>query len=144
MTNNAYIKLVPSSAKQAITTDEIIELFNYYKKITANTGKQVSWGYENAAFPYEINEKPEGKGTWFYLTSIHEGYHIILLGIEQQQVKDDDDTLREQYVIQITLPESSTKGDKAKANEFCKFLAKKLQGELQLFNGRTMYFYPRK
>ncbi|MES9782131.1 DUF1885 family protein, partial [Bacillus thuringiensis] len=26
---------------------------------------------------------------------------------------------------------------------FCRFLAKKLEGELQLFNGRTMYFYKR-
>ena len=34
-------------------------------------------------------------------------------------------------------------GDKGKANEFCRFLAKKLEGELQLFNGRTMYFYKR-
>ncbi|EIJ81661.1 hypothetical protein PB1_01930 [Bacillus methanolicus PB1] len=50
----------------------------------------------------------------------------------------------EQTYIQITLPESSTFGDKGKANEFCKLFAKKLQGELHLFNGRIMYYYPRK
>ncbi|MFE8703704.1 DUF1885 family protein [Cytobacillus sp. FJAT-54145] len=144
MASNAYIKLVPSSAKDHVTTDELKELFNYYKEITAKTGEQVSWGYNDASFPYEIKEKPEGKGTWFYLFSNNDRYQAILLGVDKEVVKDEDGTEREQTYIQVTLPELSTYGDKGKANEFCKFLAKKLQGELHLFNGRVMYYYPRK
>jgi hypothetical protein len=141
---NSYIKLLPSSVKQTITTDELLELFHYYKSITAKTGHQLSWGYDNAAFPYEIKEKEEGKGKWFYLKSNRDGYHLILLGIDKEEIEEADGSLREQCFIQVTIPEGSTAGDKGKANEFCKFLAKKLKGELHLFNGRIMYFYPRK
>ncbi|MBU8877658.1 DUF1885 family protein [Bacillus sp. FJAT-29790] len=144
LASNAYIKLVPSSAKENITTDEVKELFQYFKKITAKTGSQIDWKYNEAAFPYEMKEKPEGKGKWFYLHSDHDRYHAILLGIDKETIREDDGLEREQSYIQITLPESSTFGDKGKANEFCRFLAQKLQGELHLFNGRIMYFYPRK
>lgn len=144
MASNAYIKLVPSSAKENITTDEVKELFHYYKDITAKTGQQVEWKYNEAAFPYDLKEKEEGKGKWFYLDSNHDRYNVILLGIDKETVRNEDGSEREQSYIQITLPESATFGDKGKANEFCRFLAKKLQGELHLFNGRVMYFYPRK
>lgn len=144
MSSHAYIKLVPDSEKDTITTEEVIELFNYYKDITGKTGTQVDWEYREASFPYEIMEKPEGKGQWFYLKSHQHNYNIILLGVDKEKVVDDNDSEREQSYIQITLPETSTFGDKGKANEFCKFLAKKLKGELHLFNGRVMYYYPRK
>lgn len=144
MASNAYIKFVPSSAKENITTDEVKELFHYYKDITAKTGQQVEWKYNEAAFPYDLKEKEEGKGKWFYLDSNHDRYNVILLGIDKETVRNEDGSEREQSYIQITLPESATFGDKGKANEFCRFLAKKLQGELHLFNGRVMYFYPRK
>ncbi|NEY82167.1 DUF1885 family protein [Bacillus sp. 3H-10] len=144
MANNAYIKLVPSSAKEHVTVDEIKELFHYFKKITNKTGEQLDWEYSNAAFPYEIKEKPEGKGKWFYLYSNHERYHAILLGVDKETVVDEDGTERQQTYIQVTLPVTATYGDKGKANELSKFLAKKLKGELHLFNGRIMYFYPRK
>lgn len=144
MSKNAYIKLVPSSAQQTITTEELKELFQYYKEITAKTGNQLDWNYDNAAFPYEIKEKEEGEGVWFYLQSEQDRYNAILIGVDRELAKDKDVSDREQTYIQITLPETATAGDKGKANEFCKFMGKKLQGELHLFNGRIMYFYPRK
>ncbi|WHY80093.1 DUF1885 family protein [Neobacillus sp. WH10] len=144
MAVNAYIKLVPSSAKQTVTIEELKELFHYYKNITAKTGDQLNWQYDDSAFPYEIKETEEGKGKWFYLHSDHERYYKILIGVDTETVRSEDGAESEQVYIQITLPEQSTYGDKGKANEFCKFLAKKLQGELHLFNERIMYFNPRK
>ncbi|PLR97441.1 DUF1885 family protein [Bacillus sp. T33-2] len=144
MSSNAYIKLVPASAKQSVSTDELKELFTYYKNITSKTGDQVKWQYEESAFPYEIKETEEGKGLWFYLESNNDRYEAILVGVDFEQIHEDDGSVREQPYIQITLPETATVGDKGKANEFCKFLGKKLQGELHLFNGRVMYYYPRK
>lgn len=144
MVENAYIKLVPSSVKQTVSTEDVKELFNYYKDITSKTGKQLGWDYENLAFPYEIKEAADGKGKWFYLSSNHEHYHVIMIGVENETIQDENGEEKEQAYIQVTLPEASTTGDKDKANEFCKFLAKKLQGELHLFNGRIMYDYPRK
>ncbi|MEW9050312.1 MAG: DUF1885 family protein [Neobacillus sp.] len=144
MAENAYIKLVPAAAKQTITVDEIKEFFFYYKDITEKTGSQLGWNYQESAFPYEIKETEEGKGTWFYLHSQDDRYYAILIGIDKESIRDEHGEEREQIYIQITLPEQSTFGDKGKANEFCKFLAKKLQAELHLFNERIMYFYPRK
>ncbi|MEH7108021.1 DUF1885 family protein [Bacillus sp. JJ1764] len=144
MAINAYIKLVPSSAKQTITIDELKELFHYYKSILNKTGAQLDWEYDHAAFPYEIKETSEGKDKWFYLQSDHERYNVILIGVDQETVSLENGEMRDQTYIQVTLPEQSTYGDKGKANEFCKFLANKLQGELHLFNDRVMYFYPRK
>ncbi|MEH7303430.1 DUF1885 family protein [Neobacillus drentensis] len=144
MAVNAFIKLVPSSAKQTITIDEVKELFYYYKDITSKTGNQVSWEFGESAFPYDIKETEDGKGKWFYLQANLERYYAILIGIDTESVQNDDGVIREQTYIQVTLPEQSTYGDKGKANEFCKFLAKKLQGELHLFNERVMYYYPRK
>lgn len=144
MAINAYVKLVPSSAKLTVSIEEVKELFRYYKNITAKTGEQLDWHFEASAFPYEIKETEEGKGKWFYLHSDHERYNAILLGVDKETIRSEDGTEREQEYIQVTLPEQSTYGDKGKANEFCKFLAKKLQGELHLFNERIMYYYPRK
>lgn len=144
MALNAYIKLVPSSAQQTITLEEVKELFHYYKNIISKAGEQTGWKYSDAAFPYEIKETEEGKGKWFYLHSRDERYKVILIGVDTEQFRNEDGDEKEQTYIQVTLPEQSTYGDKGKANEFCKFLAKKLQGELHLFNERVMYYYPRK
>jgi len=144
LAENAYIKLVPSSAKQTITVEEVKELFHYYKDITSKTADQLNWQYDRSAFPYEIKEKEEAKNQWFYLHSEDNRYYAILIGVDKEIIQDEDGTQRIQTYIQVTLPEQSTFGDKGKANEFCKFLAKKLQGELHLFNERIMYFYPRK
>jgi hypothetical protein len=144
MAVNAFIKLVPSSAKQTLTIDEVKELFYYYKNITSKTGDQVNWQFGESAFPYEVKETEDGKGKWFYLQATQERYYAILVGVDTESVQNDDGVSSEQTYIQITLPEQSTYGDKGKANEFCKFLAKKLKGELHLFNERVMYYYPRK
>lgn len=144
MALHAYIKLVGASKQQVITPEEIKLLFQQYKQLAAKTGKQVGWAYGDAAFPYAIKETQEGKGKWFYLESAHDQYQLIMLGVDKEIVLDDNGTERIQNYIQITLPETSTFGDKGKANEFCKFIAEQLQGELHLFNGRIMYYYPRK
>lgn len=140
---NAYIKLVTNSNAQHISLDDVKDLFSYYKEITGKTGTQLDWDYDNAAFPYQIKEVNHEKN-WFYLKSDHQKYKAIIVGVGQEKIVDETGENTVQSYIQITLPEISTAGDKGKANEFCKFLAKKLEGELHLFNGRVMYFYKRK
>jgi hypothetical protein len=144
MALNAYVKLVPSSAKETLTIDDVKELFHYYQEITAKTGDQYDWEYENLSFPYEIKEQKDVKGKWLYLSATQDRYFAILLGVDKEMVRLENGDEREQTYIQITLPDQSTYADKCKANEFSKFLSKKLQGELHLFNGRVMYYYPRK
>lgn len=144
MVRNAYIKLVPASKQEKITTDEVKELFKYYKEITGKTGEQLGYKYDEDAFPYEIKEKDGGKGKWFYLKSEKPDFNMIMIGVDEEEIEDENGEKRTQSYIQLTLPETATIGDKAKGNEFCKFLAKKLEGELHLFNGRVMYFYKRK
>lgn len=139
MSKNAYIKLVEKSTQQEITLNEVKNLFSYYKEITGKLGSQLSWEYEEAAFPYELKEQNQAKGQWFYLSSTKERYRYIVVGVSSESIEENE----EQAYIQVTLPEGATHGDKGKANEFCKFLAKKLNGELHLFNGRIMYFYKR-
>jgi hypothetical protein len=144
MAVNAYIKLVPSSAKQTVTIEEVKELFHEYKNNTTKTGNQIGWQYGESAFPYVIKETAEADGKWFYLHSNDDRYYAILLGVDRETILNEEGQELEQTYIQVTLPEQSTYGDKGKANEFCKYLAKKLQGELHLFNERIMYYYPRK
>ncbi|WP_253701426.1 DUF1885 family protein [Bacillus sp. FJAT-27445] len=145
LAENAFIKLVPSSVKQSITLEELKDYFHYYKEITSKTGAQVNWDFDESAFPYEIKETPESKGDWFYLsTSDPDRYRAIAIAVGKEAVELEDGTSSIQSYIQISLPDGALAGDKGKANEFCKFLAKKLQAELHLFNGRIMYFNPRK
>jgi hypothetical protein len=144
MVKNAYIKLVPASTQQTITIAELKDILEYYKTITSKTGEQLNWTYGDSAFPYEIKENEDSQKQYFYLWSKIDGYYAILMGIDKETVEAEDGTKSEQTYIQVTLTEKSLAGDKAKANELCKFLAKKLQGELHLFNERVMYYYPRK
>jgi Domain of unknown function (DUF1885) len=142
MSQSAYVKLVPASLKQVITLEELKDLLLYYRSITTKTGEQLSWGYADAAFPYTIEEKEEAEGKWFYLKGLDQRKNkYILVGIGTD---NNDDPNLEQCYIQFTLTDISTHGDKGKANEFCKFIASKLKGELHLFNGRVMYYYPKK
>ncbi|MBB5323838.1 hypothetical protein HNQ34_000930 [Anoxybacillus tepidamans] len=138
MSTHAYIKLVPASKKKTITLEEVKELLYSYQEMTKKTGEQLGWGYENAAFPYQIVESADGKGQWFYLQGTSNRYQTIIIGVGQEQNENEETSF-----IQVTLPNGATHGDKGKANEFCKFLAKKLEGELHLFNGRVMYYYKR-
>src|SRR4051794_34275366 len=101
MASNAYIKLVPSSAVQTVTIDEVKDLFNYYKEITEKTGNQVDWQYGNSAFPYELKEKDQGKGKWFYLQSHHEKYFAILVGVDHETIRNELGEEREQQYIQV-------------------------------------------
>lgn len=144
MATTAYIKLVPSSVQQQITTEEVKQLFQKYKEWMGKTGEQIDWEYDQATFPYKIKEKEEGAGQWFYLTSDQERYQTIVVAIGKESIEKEDEGTTEQAYIQISLPKSATYGDKGKATEFAKFMAKQLKGELHLFNNRIMYFYPRK
>ncbi|GGJ74901.1 hypothetical protein GGR02_002698 [Anoxybacillus voinovskiensis] len=137
MSTHAYIKLVPASKKKTITLEEVKELFHTYQQLMKKTGEQLGWGFENASFPYQIVEA-DGNGQWFYLKGTNDRYHSIIIGVGQEKTEDDETSF-----IQVTLPNNATHGDKGKANEFCKFLAKQLEGELHLFNGRIMYYYKR-
>jgi hypothetical protein len=140
MATHAYIKLVPTSKQKTITLEEVKQLFQYYRDILSKTGEQLGWGYEQAAFPYQLVETDEGKGKWFYLKGDGRRYRAIIVGVGTHAETNGES---EQAFIQITLPNEATYGDKGKANEFCKFLAKKLEGELHLFNGKVMYFCKR-
>lgn len=144
MANSAYIKLVPASAKQEISLLDVKRLLQYYQEITSKTGRQLGWAYDKAAFPYELAETRDSGGKWFYLnTTDPDNYRYIVFGVDSEQTETREGT-RKQHYIQVTLPDDATYGDKSKANEFCKFIAKKLQGELHLFNGRVMFFYHQK
>ncbi|HHY73912.1 MAG TPA: DUF1885 family protein [Bacillus bacterium] len=144
MSKSAYIKLVPASNKQEVTLNDLKDYLEYYQEITSKTGEQLHWDYENSAFPYEIKEREDSNNEWFYLKSKADRYNYILLGVGSEEVKEDDGTARKQNYIQITLPDTALYGDKNKAVEFAKFLGKKLNGELHLFNDRIMYFYDKK
>lgn len=132
MASHAFIKLVGGSIQQHITVDEVENLFHYYKEITNKTGQQLNFAYESSAFPYECRQT-DG---YLSLTSDERGYAKMYVGIGE--AGDEHPSF-----LQITLPSDSKYGDRNKANEFSKFLAKKLKGELTLFNGRKMYFYKR-
>lgn len=141
ISQNAYIKLTPHSTQQSISIEEVKQLLLYFKELTSKTGEQLAWNYNDYSFPYEIKETDEGKNQWFYLSSQNERYQIIVLGVDEEYIEAED---RNQSYIQVSLLDESTFGDKSKANEYCKFLSKKLQGELHLFNERIIYHYPRK
>ncbi|MGM0919907.1 MAG: DUF1885 family protein [Bacillota bacterium] len=132
MASHAFIKLVGGSIKQQITVDEVEELFHYYKDITSKTGQQLNFEYESSAFPYECKQV-DG---YLSLSSEERGYSKMYVGVSSAGNEHPS-------FLQITLPSDSKYGDKNKANEFSKFLAKKLKGELTLFNGRKMYYYKR-
>jgi ADP-heptose:LPS heptosyltransferase len=142
--NSSYIKLVKQSTVSQVTLQELKEKLERYIAMTSKTGQQLDWDYVGAAFPYTIVEKPDSKDQWFYLKGKDEHlYKYIVLGVGSEIIPEEESN-EEQYFIQVVLPEGSTHGDKAKANEFCKYLAKEYKAELHLFNGRVMYYYPRK
>jgi hypothetical protein len=139
MSQSAYIKFVEGSEVSSMTLDEVQEQLSRYKEQTALTGKQLDWDYADAAFPYTIETKPEGEGKWFYLKGKNNLYNYILFGVGSEIVED-----QETHFIQVVLPDQATHGDKAKGNELCKYFGRHLKAELHLFNGRIMYFNPRK
>nr|WP_054949433.1 DUF1885 family protein [Numidum massiliense] len=164
MPQSAYVKLVAQSTQQSLTLDDVEQKFSRYIEQTGHTGKQLNWDYSDHAFPYTIEHKPEGEGVWFYLKGKDpQLYKGMIVGIGSEPLDVDDvtnteavtSTKREQaemeqppqnvrHFIQIVLPDGALHGDKAKGNEFAKYLAKQFQAELHLFNGRVMFFFPRK
>jgi len=110
----------------------------HYQEQTALTGDQLGWDYREAAFPYTLETKQDDR--WFYLKGINSHYNYIIFGLNEAASAAGDQV----PCIQVVLPDEATHGDKAKANELCKFIAKRLQAELTMFNGRTSYYYPRK
>lgn len=145
MGKSAYIKFVKESTVSQVTLEDVKAQFNRYVEMTRKTGEQLNWGYAQAAFPYTIVEKPEGKDKWFYLKGNDQDlYKYIVVGVGSETIVDEQGEEKEQHFIQVVLPDGATHGDKGKANEFCKFLAKTYKAQLHLFNGRVMYYYPRK
>lgn len=139
MSQSAFIKFVEGSAVSSMTLDELQDHLIKYKEQLALTGQQLGWEYDAAGFPYTIEIKPEAEGKWFYLKGKDARYKYIVLGVGQETVGDSV-----KNYVQAVLPDDATFGDKSKANEFCKHLGKQLKAELHLFNGRIMYFNPRK
>jgi hypothetical protein len=139
MSQSAIIELVEGSAVSSLTLDELMQYLGDYQDQLALTGKQLGWDYEEAGFPYAIETRPEAEGKWLYLKGKDYKYNSIVLGIGSRIVEGG-----ERHYIQIVLPAGATHGDKNKANELCKHLGRKLKAELHLFNGRVMYFNPRK
>jgi Domain of unknown function (DUF1885) len=140
MGNRAWIRLVESSTQTEISLQDVKEQLERYVDMASRTGRQLDWTYAEAAFPYTIEERSENDKSWLILTGKDpKMYRRLILGVEREPAEKGG-----RYTIQILIPPGATHGDKAKANEFCRYLAKVFQGELHLFNGRIMYFYPRK
>jgi len=139
MSQSAYISLVQGSKIDSINLDGVKEQLQQYQEQTELTGRQLGWDYADAAFPYAIEQKPDAQDQWFYLKGKSPRYRYIVIGTGTRET----DGASIPY-IQVVLPDGSTHGDKAKANELCKWIGKRLQAEVKLFNGRTFYFNPRK
>ncbi len=137
---SAYIYLVEGSTTDKATLDDVKAKLQHYIEMTKKTGEQLGWNYNDAAFPYNIEEPAEGKDAWILLRGKDpKSYRYIIIGVGKRE-----EAGAEQHYVQISLPETATHGDKNKANEFCRYLAKAYKGELHLFNGRIQYFQPRK
>ncbi|MGZ0085084.1 DUF1885 family protein [Caldibacillus thermoamylovorans] len=114
-------------AGQTVALDEVKQLLERYRAALGKTGEQLSWAYEQAAFPYTVHEREEV----LYLQGDGRLYRGMTVSVR---------TAGEQCFIDIALPPGATHGDKGKANEFGRWLAKTLGGEWRLFSGRTMVF----
>jgi len=140
MGNRAWIRLVEDSTRTEISLQDVKEQLERYIDMASRTGSQLDWDYAEAAFPYTIEEQSISEKNWLVLTGKEPKlYRRLIIGVEQEPADKGG-----RYTIQILIPPGATHGDRAKANEFCRYLAKAFQGELHLFNGRVMYFYPRK
>ncbi|WP_424765920.1 DUF1885 family protein [Paenibacillus sp. sgz302251] len=138
MSQSAYIKFVQGSAVESLTLEEIKNQLSHYREQTALTGSQLDWNYAEAAFPYTFESKQDDR--WFYLKGINPLYKYIIFG-PGEAISVAGSSVP---CVQVVLPDEATHGDKGKANELCKFIAKQLQAELTMFNGRTIYYNSRK
>ncbi|MGO0062122.1 DUF1885 family protein [Brevibacillus fluminis] len=137
---SAFIYFVDGSTAQTATIPDVKAKFKRYTDMTKKTGEQLGWGYADAAFPYVVEDRPEGADQWFLLKGKDpKEYKYMIVGVGSKEADG-----KEKHYIQIALPESATNGDMSKANEYCRFLAREFKAELHLFNGRIQYFQPRK
>lgn len=140
MDNRAWIRLVENSTQTEVSLKDVKEQLDRYVDMASRTGRQLGWTYEEAAFPYTVEERTENESSWLILKGKDpKMYRGLVIGVKQEPAEKGG-----HHTIQILIPPGATHGDKSKANEFCRYLAKAFQGELRLFNGRIMYFYPRK
>jgi len=139
MSQSAYISLVQGSTVSEISLEGVQDQLRRYREQASLTGRQLGWDYEQAAFPYSIEHKPEANGQWFYLKGNSPRYRYIVVGTGTRE--SEGQTVP---CIQLVLPDDSTHGDKSKGNELCKWIGKQLQAEVRMFNGRTIYYNPRK
>jgi hypothetical protein len=129
MKKSAYIR-----RDEAISLSDVTETLDHYREMLRNTGKQLDWDYEAAAFPYTMEEKTTDDSSYLLLTGNDSAQNNhILIGVGQQEADG-------RHYIQLVLPEDATTHDVAKGNEYAKYIAKQLKGELELFNGRIMAF----
>jgi hypothetical protein len=138
MSQSAYIKFVQGSSVERLSLEEIKIQLLQYREQTALTGTQLDWDYAGAAFPYTIESKQDDR--WFYLKGLNPLYKHIIFGHGEAASTSGQQV----PCVQVVLPDEATHGDKAKANELCKYIAKQLKAELTMFNGRTIYYNPRK
>jgi hypothetical protein len=129
MKKSAYIR-----RDAAISLADVAATLDHYREMLRNTGKQLDWDYESAAFPYTMEEKTKDEVPFLLLTGndATQNNHIVI-GVGQQETDG-------RHYIQLVLPEDATTHDVAKGNEYAKYIAKQLKGELELFNGRVMAF----
>jgi hypothetical protein len=139
MSQSAYISFVQGSSVSGITLDGVKEQLLNYREQVSLTGRQLGWEYAEAAFPYAIEQKPEADDRWFYLKGQNPLYRYIVIGTGEREQQGSIIPY-----IHVVLPDGATHGDKAKANEFCKWIGKRLQAEVKMFNGRTIFYNPRK
>ena len=139
MSQRAVITFVDGSTVSSVTLDELKQQLLHYKEQTSLTGQQLNWDYADAAFPYTIETKSGQEHIGFILKATDPRYRYLLMGVGQTETED-----KVQHTVELVLTDESTHGDKGKANEFMKYLAKAWKAELTLFNGRRMYFNPRK
>lgn len=136
----AYLYFVEGSTAQSASLPDVKAKFKRYTDMTAKTGEQLGWAYGEAAFPYVMEDRPDGNDQWFLLKGKDpKAYKYVIVGVGSKETDG-----KEQHYIQISVPASATDGDLCKANEYSRFLAREFKGELHLFNGRVQYFQPRK
>lgn len=138
MSKSAFIKLVEGSKQDDVNLDTVKSIFQDYQEKMRRTGQQLGWDYTGAAFPYMIEEKEE-KGSRYLVLKGKEPsqYYYLLIGVGKENETGNT-------YIQVVVPDRATAGDRNKANEYSRFIAKSLQGELHMTNGRILYYYPRK
>ncbi|MDN9012208.1 DUF1885 family protein [Brevibacillus laterosporus] len=137
---SAYVYLVDGSIASTVTLEDVKTFLQKYRNKTSKTGQQLDWNYTDASFPYHIEEPAEGKDTFFILKGKDQNlYKYVIIGVGTR-LKDN----QERAFIQVSIPDTATQNDKSKGNEYSRYLAREVKGELHLFNGRIQYFQPRK